>query len=421
MKLAALMSLLCGAGLVVSLHADAPAQPGMAAKDGAPEVNVVLRISRKFIAELTTKKFQRTDPVYLCVLDSPITGTAWTDATFSVQFDTSTKESAFVLQLQGSTTSATVAERTWLQVFGSGQMDFTVSKRVTFDGKKYRGQPSTVDASLCSSVDGIATPPGLIGWIIQLIAAPEVRRQQPFVAEVAYEDGRAKLTDGFDQEAIKLLDQLNQVSPLQETVATLFPETRDWTFYLSTTPTHLIIGTGPPERLVPELPVTSQTQAPIELWIRGKQETQGMLKVLKLWQDAGKQLETLLPAELQKTIKPGDGFKTLFVKEWFVIQLGTGGLKDRQEESNAEPTAVVWRPVGGASIAGPSGDFAGLLLGPDRGEESGGSATVVWRPASRSTEGQPENSGTGDKRITVVWRPVLTHWEATLQPSSWDH
>ena len=169
----------------------------------------------------------------------------------------------------------------------------------------------------------IVTPSGLIGLIIKHFATPEIRRRQPLVAQVGFETAKDKLTTMFDKEAAKLLDDLNRVSPFQETVQALFPETRDWIFYLSTTPTHLIIGTGPRERRLPELPVTAKTQAPIELWIRGKQETEGMLKVFKLWKDAGKQLDSLLPGELGKAIQLGEQFKTVLAKEWIVIQLGT--------------------------------------------------------------------------------------------------
>jgi hypothetical protein len=411
MKLAFFLSILCAGVVVLNLHADAPSQAGKSGNAELPELNVVLRVSKKFIGQLTTKRIQRTDPVYLCVLDSPITGTARTDATFTIQFDTSVKESAFVLQLEGNTASQTVAAKTLVQVFGSGQMDFTVKKRVVFDGKKYRAEPTAVDARLCSSVDAIATPPGLIGWIVQMFAAPEVRRRQPLVAEVAYEDGRSKLADSFDQEATKLVDQLNQVSPLQETVATLFPEVRDWTYYMSTSPTHLVIGAGPRDHSVPELPVTNKTQAPIELWVRGKEETKGILKVLKVWRDAGKQLVGLLPEELRKTIKSDEGFKTLFVKEWFVIQIGPVNEKPNGPETKANDPVVVWRPAGTDSAVLPLGDLGGSMGGSSRGGGSGEATQIVWRPASNEAATNQDTKGACE-HVTVIWRPVMTQtWE----------
>jgi hypothetical protein len=395
MKLASWMSVFCVVGCALALPPDELPQSGASGKESQSEVNVVLRVSRKFIAELTTRRFQRTDPVYLCVLDSPITGTAQTDATFTVDFDTSSKESAFVLKLQGSTASSTIADRTLLQVFGSGQMDFTVRKRVTFDGKKFRGQPSIVDAHLSSAIDGIATPGGLVGWIIEMIAEPIIRRQQPVVAEVAYEDGTTKLADAFDQETNKLVAQLNQVSPLQETIEALFPETRDWTYSLSTTPTHLIIGAGPPGLRVPELPSTKRTEAPIELWVRGKEETQGMLKVIQLWKDAGKQLETLLPEELQKSIKIGDSFKTAFVKGWFVIQLGAVSAKDRPVQPIVEPAMIVWRPTTESAI---KRDVS----------ETSSQTEIVWRPAMTSRPDAVRVSNETANHISVIWRPTIT-------------
>src|SRR6516165_4283248 len=103
MKYPALTSLLCAGAMALTLQVSTSGQPGKIDKEGLPEVNVVLRISRKLINELTTKKFQRTDPVCLCVEDTSVAGKAWTDATFTVQFDPNDKESAFVLQLRGTT------------------------------------------------------------------------------------------------------------------------------------------------------------------------------------------------------------------------------------------------------------------------------------------------------------------------------
>ncbi|HYV39555.1 MAG TPA: hypothetical protein VE988_27960, partial [Gemmataceae bacterium] len=362
-------------------------------KEGAAEVNVVLRISRKFIAELTTKKLQRTDPVHLQINDDMLDGQAYTDATFSVQFDANTQESVFFLELKGTTTSATVSDRPYVRVLGSGRMNFTVRKRVNFDGLKYQGKPTTVDATLMACVDRVQTPRGLFGLIIQWIAMPRIRESQPLIAQVAFDDGKTKLTQTFDAEADKLLGQLNQVSPLEKTVQTLFPETRDWIYYLSTTPTHLIVGAGPRGRRVPELPVTENTNAPIEMWMRTKGETAAMVTVLKLWKDAGKQLQSLLPEPIGKSIKE-DSFRTATVKDWFVIQLGVDRSKGGLEEPGPKPGAIKWRPVQPDSPkAAPLGTSP---LGND-----------IWRPAPKTPQQLSQGKVTEEGRITLVWRPVI--------------
>ena len=57
-----------------------PAQFGIADKASQTEINFVLRISRKVIDELTTKRIRRADPVNLYVIDTPIDlhGLDWT-------------------------------------------------------------------------------------------------------------------------------------------------------------------------------------------------------------------------------------------------------------------------------------------------------------------------------------------------------
>jgi hypothetical protein len=404
LKLASLMSLLGTAAVLLLVDARSPAQPGNPGKDGAAEVNVVLRISRKLLTELTTKRFQNADPVHLCVLDSDIVGTAWTDALFSIQFDSSAKESAFVLELKGSTFSKTVSEQPLVEVFGSAQLNFNVRKRVTFDGMKYHSNPSEVDAVFNSQVDDIVTPHGLIGWIIKLIAAKKVRQRQPLVAAVAFDDAKSKLVERFDLETARLIDGLNQVSPLQETVKVLYPETNDWIFYLSTTPTHLIVGFGPRNRRLPELPVTEKTNAPIEMWIRSKEETQAMLRIFQIWKSAGKQLDTMLPPDLAKAIKPGDNFKTQFVKEWVVIQLGVGGTTNEKQSSEIARNLVVWRPTTLGTGRSISPEPAIPVQPSVRAEAPSSSAPIIWRPAEGAGAAFRKDGDAGVSSFQVEWR-----------------
>jgi hypothetical protein len=406
MKLAWLTALFCAAAILLALpFAASPSSPP-SGKDGLPEVNVVLRISRKLVNELTTKKIQRTTPIYLHDAKAETSGHSFTDATSSVQFPTAAAQAtAFVIVLEGATVSQTVTRRPPIAVFGSGRMVFTVRKRVTFDGERFRTQPTSIDASFCSSVDGIATPPGIVGLFVRLIATPRVHREAPLFADAAFRDGKAQLVATFDEEVDRIINDLNQVSPLEETVTKLFPETRDWIYYPLTTPTHLLIGVGPRNYRVPELPVTAATDAPIELWIRNKPETQGMLQVLKLWKDASKQLDQMLPATLGKSLKFEGGFNTRTVKDWFVIQLGQP-RKPRLEEEPSVPGAIMARESGGADRP---------LFAQDRCEAPAADGAVVWRPLRQPDGGVggaqalPLGVAADDAtRITVMWRPITT-------------
>ena len=148
-----------------------------------------------------------------------------------------------------------------------------------------------------------------LAFWVELIATPKIKRQEPIFAEAAYEDGKAKLIAAFDEEVEKALKDLNEVSPLEKTVNTLFPETKDWILYPLTTPSHLLIGIGPKDRKLPTLPVTDKTDAPIELWMRTKAETAAMILVMKLWKDANQQLGEMLPGELGKSLPPGRGLQ----------------------------------------------------------------------------------------------------------------
>src|SRR5262249_43255412 len=94
---------------------------------------------------------------------------------------------------------------------------------------------------------------------------------------------------------------------------------------------------------------------------------------------------------------------TLTVKDWFVIQLGRGVLKDSKQPPK---TDSVWRP------RGPDGKALALdprrpLFAQDR--EPAAADGIVWRPAPRAAEpGPPVFRAADGERVTVVWRPVVT-------------
>jgi hypothetical protein len=371
MKLAAVMAV-AAVWIVAVLVAGATQGTPSTGKDSLPEVDVVLRVSRKLVSDLTTEKVSRTTPVQLCVMDTPMTGVARTQATATVQYNIGSEVNVFVVHLQGTSVSRTVVDRPPVQVYGTGRIDFTIRKRVTFDGLEFRSQPSVFEGNFCTSIDGVGTPPGLIGLFIGLVAGPRIEREAPIFAQAGFENGKSQLMSEFDKEVDKVIKELNDVSPLEKTITTLFPETANWIYYPTATATHMVVGLGPRGRRLPELPITEKNDAPIEVWIRRKPETQGMIAVLNLWRNANRQLEEMLPPRIGKSLTLGEGFKTMTVKDWFVIQLGKGEWKDVPKEA-----AVPRRGPGPLAEEQPI-DF---------------NPPVVWRPAA--IEDPP-----------VLWRPA---------------
>jgi hypothetical protein len=398
MKPAAWMGLACAVATVLAALGGASEQTGKDGKDkkaDQSEVNIVLRVTRKIVNDITTKKVDRTTPIHLCVLDSQVTGLAHTTGTSTLLFDEQPDSGAFNIELRGTSVSQSVVDRPPVQVFGSGRLDFLLRKRVTFDGLKFTSHPAQLRSRFCSTIDGLATPPGLFGLLVELIATPKIKKQEPIVAEAAYEDGKAKLIAAFDEEVEKALKDLNEVSPLEKTVNTLFPETKDWILYPLTTPTHLFIGIGPKDRKLPALPVTDKTDAPIELWMRSKAETSAMILVMKLWKDANQQLGEMLPGELGKSLPLKEGFKYLNVKDWFVIQLGK---KTTEAPKGPEPQSAQAPGKSGRALFAEDRLPAVTVL-PD---------SVLWRPMQPATSAATARPELDDNSITIVWRPVVT-------------
>jgi hypothetical protein len=410
MKPAIWMALACASVTALAALGGAFAQNPPTGKDGAAEVNVVLRVTRKIVSDITTKTVDRTTPIQLCVLNTPLTGVARTTGTATLLFDDRPESGEFDVLLRGASVSRSVVDNPPVQVFGSGRLDFALRKRVTFDGIKFSSQPATIDARFCSTIDGLATPPGLFGLLVEWIAMPKIRRQEPIYAQAAFDDGKAQLVKAFDEEVEKSLKDLNEVSPLEKTVNTLFPETKDWIFYPLTTSTHLLIGLGPRDRKLPVLPITDKTDAPIELWIRNKPETKAMILVMQLWKDANKQLKEMLPADIGKSLPLGEGFKTLTVKDWFVIQLGQG-LKDSPKEKDSQDAVVAARARGaGGRVYFAQDRLAAALEEP---------AAFAWRsmgPATAAALAAMPRPIADSNSVTIVWRPVVTRRASEDKP-----
>ena len=85
MKFASSLGLVCAGALLVCLPAVAQGQPGKTDTTGPADVNVVLRISRKLVEELTTRQVQRTTPVHQWMAEGSLDGVAFTEATASVE------------------------------------------------------------------------------------------------------------------------------------------------------------------------------------------------------------------------------------------------------------------------------------------------------------------------------------------------
>ena len=117
----------------VQAEAQQPAKP-------LPETKVVLRISRKFIHELTGKQFKRDEPIDKNAFGATLKGSAHVDGTFDVKLQKSDNASDFDLLVNGEVLTQLVATSRPVQVYAHGVAAFTGRRRIAFDGNAFAGQ-----------------------------------------------------------------------------------------------------------------------------------------------------------------------------------------------------------------------------------------------------------------------------------------
>ena len=70
-----------------------------------------------------------------------------------------------------------------------------------------------------------STRRGLIGRIAVRIARQRVARMRPVATAIVERDTREMIRAEFDQLADELITELNQTTPVEETIMVLYPET----------------------------------------------------------------------------------------------------------------------------------------------------------------------------------------------------
>jgi len=239
-----------------------------------PETKVVLRISQKFIQEVTGKEFKRDAPIDKFAFGAHVTGSIHVDGTFEVKLNKSDSAADFDVFVNGEALTETVATARSIQVYGHGAGAFTGRRRIAFDGNAFAGQTVEMNVTYHSSVDQLQSfRGGLTGALARGLARPKVRRTLPKADCQAENDIRIQLTTAIEKESDQLLVTINKVGPLLKKGEEILREQKVLTassvqHYVAATEEHLYMSVGPPEHRIATLPrLDVAKRGPVELWI----------------------------------------------------------------------------------------------------------------------------------------------------------
>jgi len=259
--------------LAALLVAAAASGPAVAQPPDPNSPKVVLRMSRAFIENLTSRTFDDVAPVATTQKGATIVGTTRVSGGFTVAFHKSPTEAAFDIRADGTVDTDLGVTRRPVCVALDGHAGFCAARRITFDGETYAGGPVAVQADYASTLDGIGTlRRGPLAPLIRRVARPVVLRALPDADRAAGAEVRARARDKMSEKTDRAVAILNAVHAVN---AEVIQKLRDRELVpergrpaLATTDDALLGGLGFPEGSPPALPAAAVgPSGPVEIWV----------------------------------------------------------------------------------------------------------------------------------------------------------
>lgn len=313
----------------------------MAQEADPPENRFVLRISREFIRKHMMPTIEETRPVDRYLFGAHVTGEAKTVGTTSIVMDVVATDALFTFRFTGSTVTKSQSRRDPVVVQSTSRVDFVAERLIRFDGVKFFEEPATIEATVSSSIDCIGTPRGLIGRIVRKRALPVIEANRPAGDAIAMEGSKKRVLASFNAETSRMVTDLNQIVPLEKTLALFVPKTKEWVNHLGSTKEFIMVSPGPKDASIPILPKEyMRMKAPVEFWIRGKPEGESTRRAVEMWGVFNRGLDRFRTQSVDAAAndtKKVEGLKLTAVGEWWVVKVGEDLVLDLLEGSD-EPT-----------------------------------------------------------------------------------
>jgi hypothetical protein len=303
------------------------------------ETRIVLRISREFIRRHNLPPIDEVEPIDRCLLGAHVVGQLHTTGVTTMNMDIEAGDAIFTFRLQGTAVSHSVAVRSPVEVFSTGVTNFEAERAIRFDGLRFAATPANLRATYAANIDGLATPGGILGRIIRKRAWATIQRNEPIANAIAFDETKQRILEKFDRRTDQLVNELNRVVPLENTIALLAPQTKDWIVHVRRTKDYVLVSPGPKDAVIPILPKESaQLQAPLELWLRGKPGQAPAVQLLQTWSMVNQMLSRFrVPVAAKEKLKLLADLKFSTVGDWQVIKVGEDLLDRVIEKIGPKP------------------------------------------------------------------------------------
>lgn len=321
---------LLAAGLLICT----PTTPlwGQESSDDPNQIQAVFRISQKFVDAVAEQEPIVADiPFAANVIGFCCTGTIHGEGKASVKLQDSGDQAIFAIDSLGNGNACVRGRKGPIIAFGSAWGPFTSQTLVQFDGRHFSHLKTTPSAQVHAKLHRVTGPRDRpLGRMFGAGMKPIAEHMVPRAIAAAGPVANRYLQQYVENMAGRIIQTLNATTPVEETVARLFPHMRDWVFQMSSDEEFLQAAFGPPHSEVPNLPEApaDMDDVRMEVWLRSTSEEAELLasagKSPLAKQLVQKYLESSLP-ELAALAKER---RVDAIGSWVLIRIGEGEIPD---------------------------------------------------------------------------------------------
>ena len=333
----------CGLG-ATCLRAQEPRQ---AANGDTENLCGVVRVSWQLIEAFADEQVTAEIPFESSFSRGTVTGSVESQVKMTIQprqsESTPCDECAvFLVKAEGNAKGKFVASTGRFRIAGPISIIFGAEREVSFDGRHFTVSEVSVTASVSTRFSTIRTRRnGPLGRAVASIAAPTIRSVRTSIEREASPVARRYVAEFMNQYTTEIVAQLNEVTPIEESLFRLYPEMAEWRIRISTDDDYLEACYSSPGNPRVQLPQTPYKHAGIEIWIRTTAAEAKFLERLGKWKQAQSLLAKYLPKEGSEAGKLTSDTTARSFGPWFALLIGTlptDSLAETESASRQSPS-----------------------------------------------------------------------------------
>ncbi len=292
----------------------------------ANQTKAIFRISRQFLAEVSNQPIVANLPIDDTVMGFKCTGNIRAEGTVAVDLLDSGQQAIFAVAGEGQGRADVTGCRGLWMADGSVFGNFSTTSLVKFDGRQFAYAGTTLSTEICANIHRVTgRRDRLAGRALGAGVQSLAQKMIPRALREAKPLANTFLKNYVEEVADEIIMELNQKTPIEDSINRLFEETQDWVFHMSSDDEFLQASLGPPDtQRPPVLPKVAALMAEVrvEAWLQSTNDEAEMLAQLSQQPLAKQLVAAYLKSTLPELAAVGDTITVDAVGTWVLIRVG---------------------------------------------------------------------------------------------------